>query len=40
VTVPAKIAYLLGIKAGDSIEWVKSVEGYDTAVKVRKIQNN
>lgn len=36
-TIPEKIAFLLGIRAGDSIEWVKSIEGYDTSVKVRKV---
>lgn len=37
-TVPEKIAHVMRLQAGDSIEWVWITEGFESYVKIRKVQ--
>ena len=39
ITIPEKIAFGIRLQAGDSLEWIWITEGFESYVKVRKVQD-
>jgi hypothetical protein len=37
-SVPAKMVHAIRLQAGDSIEWIWITEGFESYVKVKKVQ--
>jgi hypothetical protein len=37
-TIPEKIAHAMRLQAGESIEWIWITEGFESYVKVKKVQ--